>query len=87
MLTALDPRRKKLLYRSAYTGTKETDVLLGAFAERYLATLTDRQLDDYEHLLEVEDPRLYKWIVGREAPPSEYDTEVLGMIRNFDLRG
>ncbi|NQW10932.1 MAG: succinate dehydrogenase assembly factor 2 [Alphaproteobacteria bacterium] len=87
MPEALDPRRKKLLYRSAYTGTKETDVLLGAFAERHLAALTDQQLDDYEHLLAIEDPRLYKWIAGREAAPPEYDTEVLAMIRTFELRG
>lgn len=85
MPEALDPRRKKLLYRSAYTGTKETDVLLGAFAERHLASLTARQLDDYENLLKIEDPRLYKWIAGQEAAPPEYDTEVLAMIRAFEI--
>src|SRR3546814_11393524 len=53
MTAALDARRKRLYYRSAYTGTKETDVLLGAFAARHLADLDDRQVDDYETLLEI----------------------------------
>ena len=84
-MTALDERRKKLLYRSAYTGTKETDLLLGAFARANLAALDEEGLDTYEALLEIPDPRLYKWITGQEAAPDEYETPVLEMIRNFKL--
>ncbi|GHD47820.1 succinate dehydrogenase assembly factor 2 [Thalassobaculum fulvum] len=87
MAAVLDARRKRLYYRSAYTGTKETDVFLGAFAERHLAELDDQQLDDYEKLLEIADPRLYKWITAQETPPAEYDTPVLRMIQAFDLTG
>lgn len=78
-------RRKRLRYRSAYTGTKETDVLLGAFAAAHLDTLTDSQLDAYEKLLEIEDPRLYKWITGQEAAPPDYQSDVLDLIRAFRL--
>lgn len=85
MSDSLDDRRKRLKYRSAYTGTKETDVLLGAFAERHLAGLDEAQVDDYERLLEIEDPRLYKWITGQEQPPAEHDTAVLRMIKDFKL--
>jgi antitoxin CptB len=85
MSDGLSERRKKLLYRSAYTGTKETDLLLGAFARRHLATLTEAQLDTYETLLKIEDPRLYKWISGMEEAPPEYRTDVLDMIRDFKL--
>jgi antitoxin CptB len=83
----LSERRKKLIYRSAYTGTKETDLLLGGFARRHMATLTDAQLDSYETLLEIEDPRLYKWISGMEEAPAEYQTDVLDLIRDFKLVG
>lgn len=80
-----DARRRRLYYRSAYTGTKETDVLLGTFAARHLGELDERQLDDYEKLLEIDDPRLYKWITAQEAPPAEYDTPVLRLIQAFEL--
>jgi antitoxin CptB len=79
----MSDRRKKLLYRSAYTGTKETDLLLGAFARRHMATLTEAQLDSYEALLEIEDPRLYKWIAGMEAAPPGYQSDVLELIKDF----
>lgn len=79
----MSDRRKKLLYRSAYTGTKETDLLLGAFARRHMATLTETQLDRYETLLEIEDPRLYKWISGMEDAPPAFQSDVLELIRDF----
>ena len=85
MLAELSERRKRLLYRSSYTGTKETDLLLGAFARRHLADLTNAQLDTYETLLEIEDPRLYKWISGMEQAPPAYQTDVLNLIKDFNF--
>ena len=35
---------KKLIYRSKYTGMKETDMLLGTFADKYLSKFTLNQL-------------------------------------------
>tara|TARA_B100001123_G_C14736849_1_gene799283 strand:- start:339 stop:602 length:264 start_codon:yes stop_codon:yes gene_type:complete len=85
MQNQMDERRKKLLYRSAYTGTKETDLLLGRFAREHLGRLNERQLDDYEALLQIEDPRLYKWISGMEHAPKAYQSDVLKLIREFRL--
>lgn len=85
MTEALEARRKRLRYRSTYTGTKETDLLLGAFAETHLDRLAVSDLDDYENLLSIEDPRLYTWITGQETPPEEFETPVLQMIRDFEL--
>ena len=81
----LNDRRKRLKYRSFYTGTKETDLILGSFAEEYIDTLNIEQLDEYEELLKVEDPRLYKWITGMEAPPKGFQTTVLELIKDFNL--
>lgn len=85
MSAELSERRKRLLYRSSYTGTKETDLLLGAFARKHLASLTETQLETYETLLGIEDPRLYKWISGMEEAPAEYKTDVLELIRDFNF--
>ena len=83
MTEALDARRRRLHYRSHYTGTKETDLLLGGFAERHLAGLDEGQVADYEHLLSVDDPSLYRWITGQAEPPDEYRTQLLGLIREY----
>ena len=84
MIEQID-RIKRLKYRSFYTGTKETDLILGNFAEKYLDTLELEQLDDYEELLKIEDPRLYKWITGMEVAPTTFQTTVLELIKEFNL--
>ena len=49
---------KKLIYRSKYTGTKETDILLGNFEEIHLKNLDDNYLLAYQDLLNSGDPRI-----------------------------
>ena len=76
-------RVKRLRYRSSYTGTKETDVLLSQFAVRHLAELSPVMLDQYEALIENSDPDLYMWISGRKPVPPEWDTDVMALLKNF----
>ncbi len=78
-----DVRIKRLLYRSTYTGTKETDVLLGQFAARNLADLSPQLLDQYEALIENSDPDLFMWISGRKPVPAEWDTEIMALLQKF----
>ncbi len=83
---ALDIRRKRLLFRSWHRGTKETDLLLGSFAERHLADMSEAQLERYEALLEEDDAVLFDWITGRAAPPPKHEGEVLALLRAFRFR-
>ena len=41
-------RRKRLSFRSWHRGTRESDLILGRFADAHLATFDDGQLDRYE---------------------------------------
>ena len=78
-------RRKKLRYRSRYTGMKETDLLLGGFAERYLAAFDDAQLDQYEAILGAGDGRILDWIMAKEAVPAVYNGTVMELLLNFKI--
>lgn len=78
-------RIKRLRYRSSYTGTKETDVLLGQFAARHLAALSPDMLDQYEALIENSDPDLFMWISGRKPVPPEWDTEIMALLQKFRI--
>lgn len=82
---SLENRRKRLLFRCWHRGTKELDLLLGTFAERHLADFTAAQLTRLEDLLEVPEPQLYAWIIGREAPAPAFDHDVMTMLREFEL--
>jgi len=78
-----DVRRKKLRWRSWHRGTREMDLLVGGFADSHLAQMNDEQLDRFEQLLHTPDPDLYRWLVGRERPPEDFDHDVLHMMQNF----
>jgi antitoxin CptB len=85
MTEALEIRRKRLIHRSVYTGMKETDILLGAFARVHVPGFDEGQLDRYEHLLSAGDPVILDWALGREVPPASYASDVLDLLLNFKL--
>lgn len=81
-----DAARKRLYFRCHHTGMKENDLLFGAFAERYLADLTDADVAWLEALLvNNDDPDLYNWITGKEPTPSDLDHPVMDMLKRFRL--
>ncbi len=75
--------RKKMLFRSWHRGTREIDLLLGRFADEYISKLTDVEVLQYEELLTNNDPDIYSWISGKEAPPANLDSDVLQKIIAF----
>lgn len=83
MPESLDPRRKRLLFRSRHMGTVENDILFGRFAERHLAGMTDDQLDRYEALLQYNDVDLFKWLTGKAPVPDAVDHDVMAMLIDF----
>ena len=83
MPTPIDIRRKRLLFRSWHRGTRETDLILGRFAEAHLADFDTDQLDRYEALLECSDADLFDWVSGRAAPPPACDDDVMRLLLAF----
>ena len=86
MTDSQEIRRKRLLFRSWHRGTREADLLLGSFAEQYLAGFDDAQLDRYEVLLACPDADLFDWITGQAAPPPEHDSDVARLLLAFRPR-
>jgi len=78
-LTDADTRLKRLRYRSWHRGCKETDLILGQFADKKLAGLAPEMLAIYERLLDENDADIWKWVVGNIAP-AEY-AELLTQLR------
>ena len=74
---------KKLIYRSKYTGTRETDILLGNFAESYLNKLSDENLKSYQKLLESGDPRIWRLSIDVEKTSSDKENYIINLIREF----
>ena len=76
-------RIKRLIYRASYTGMKETDLLLGQFAQLYLPDLSDAGLDEFQALLDAGDPNIFAWVRGDAQPPANLNGPVLAQIKKF----
>ncbi|KAJ1390563.1 Flavinator of succinate dehydrogenase-domain-containing protein [Ochromonadaceae sp. CCMP2298] len=67
---AMDPvekdvaRRKRMIYRSKQRGWLEADIILGAWAAKYVPGLTEPQLDEYEVILNEETIDVFNFITG-----------------------
>ncbi|HEX2655311.1 MAG TPA: succinate dehydrogenase assembly factor 2 [Xanthobacteraceae bacterium] len=81
----LDPRRRKLLFRSWHRGIREMDLIMGRFADEWIERMSEAELDEYERLMEVPDPDLFSWIIGEQNPPQGYDAALLNRLRTFHL--
>jgi antitoxin CptB len=78
-----ETRLRMIRYRAWHRGIRETDLILGPFADQRVETLTPAQLEDFEALLEQPDQLLYAWITGEEPAPYDVRGEVFAMIQAF----
>ncbi len=63
---------KRLRIRSWRRGIKEMDLILGAFSDSELETLSGADLALYEEMLSENDQDLYVWVTGREPAPERF---------------
>lgn len=76
-------RIKKLSYQSWHRGTRELDFILGNFADQYLSTFCEQELDEYQSILEKNDLDLWDWITGKVSIPIEHSSHILKKICEF----
>lgn len=79
----LDPRRRRILYRAWHRGMRETDLLLGRFADAEIADLSEEALADFEELLDAPDPDLFRWLTGEAQVPADFESPVLRRLLAF----
>ena len=83
MTSSIKIRRKRLLFRSWHRGTRESDLILGRFADSHLAGFDVAQLDRYEALLDCADADIFEWVSGRIIPPPEHHHDVTRLLVSF----
>jgi antitoxin CptB len=79
--SALDERRRRILFRAWRRGTREMDLVMGRFADLHLPAMSESELAKFEALLDAPDPQVLAWITGEEAPPPEFDTPLIARLR------
>jgi antitoxin CptB len=73
----LENKRKQLIFRSWHRGTREMDLIMGSFADKYVPEFNVADLDQYEELLQNSDPDLYDWISGRKEVPANIRNDLI----------
>lgn len=68
-------------FRAWHRGIRETDLVLGPFADAALGTLDAQELDDFEALLSAPDHDLHDWFTGRSTPPDRFNRSLIERIR------
>ena len=58
MTNKLEIFKKRLIYRATYRGTKEMDILLSSFVNKYINKLDEISLIELENFLNFEDEKI-----------------------------
>ena len=78
-----DTRLKRLRYRSWHRGWKETDLILGEFADENLDKMSATEVDIYEQLLDENDADIWDWLVGKLPPKNPAYTPILAELKAY----
>merc|ERR1740130_637211 len=77
-----DALRRRLLYRSKQRGWLEMDMMLGNWAAENLATLEEEQLNQFQEVIDMENPDLYVWLTGQQPVPDDVPNPLLRVLCN-----
>ncbi|MGH1577520.1 succinate dehydrogenase assembly factor 2 [Planktotalea sp.] len=72
-------RIKRLKMRSMRRGIKEMDIILSAYADATLPSMSEEQITLYDSLLDENDQDLYSWVTGQTPSPAQFQ-ELLSEI-------
>lgn len=76
-------RLKRMHMRAMRRGMKEMDIILQAYAEANLASMSDAELDQFDQLLAEYDPDLYQWLTGQKEGPEELRDLIQSVSQTF----
>lgn len=83
----INPLRKAKLMLHCRRGMLELDLILIRFAESYLDTMTEKQVDTFDELLGCTDPELFSWLMGHAKPVDKELLEIVEFIKLHDKTG
>ena len=83
MIKDKEIKKKKLLYRLKYRGIKELDILFERFAFKYFNNINDKELEELNSLLEVNDQDLLDFILNKKELPSNLKNKTFYRLQSF----
>ena len=85
MVNKLEIFKKKLIYRASYRGTKEMDILLSNFVNKYINEFNDSQLNELEKFLNFEDEIILNYYQHNIVKDNIDQNEISKIFKNFKI--
>ena len=75
---------KKLRFRAWHRGTREADMIIGGFIDKFGDSFSDGDLNWFEALLEEQDLDILNWITGKEPAPERFEGPLMQAMQKLD---
>ena len=85
MVSKLEILKKRLIYRASYRGTKEMDILLGAFVNKYINDLNEPLLIELEIFLNYEDELILNFYHYGIIKKKIDENKISKLFKNFKI--
>ena len=79
-----EDRLKRLRFRAWHRGTKEADLMIGGFFDRYGDAWDDEEMAWYEAFLEEQDVDIMAWAIGTQPVPERFQGEMMRRLKQLD---
>ena len=84
-MSELESLKKKIIYRANYRGTKEMDMLLGKFVNKYINTFNKNQLEELYNFLNMDDEIIYNFYQTKKIDMKFKKLKILKIFSNFKI--
>ena len=84
-MNELETLKKKIIYRANYRGTKEMDILLSKFVDKYINTFSLNELKDLYDFLNLGDEIIYNYYLTKKIDNKIKKNKILDIFLNFKL--
>ena len=85
MTNKLEILKKRLVYRASYRGTKEMDILLSTFVNKYIDSFDEVHLSELETFLNFEDEIILNYYQHNIIKDNIDKNEISKIFKKFNL--
>ena len=85
MNNKLEILKKKLIYRAGYRGTKEMDILLSSFVNKYINTFDENLLNELDKFLNFEDEIILNFYHNNIIEKKIDKNKISKIFKNFKI--
>ena len=85
MTSKLEIFKKRIIYRASYRGTKEMDILLSSFVNKYINELDETLLNELEIFLNYEDELILNYYHYDIIKDKIDENKISKLFKNFKI--